>query len=86
MRKQGHPRPLSAEEIKPTPTTEVEASRCRACGSTNRTGYHHVTVQEYAGVTGDGRPYTSIVRRRTECLDCGQTRIDRSFEYPQETP
>lgn len=57
----------------------VEPSRCRACGSIERSDYHHTTVQDYAGVR-DGRPFTRIVRRYTECLACGQARVDKTFE------
>ena len=59
---------------------DVMPSRCHECDSTNRSPYMGNTrVQFFAGVH-DGRPYTRIVRRRCQCLDCGQFRIDRSFE------
>jgi hypothetical protein len=59
----------------------LEASRCPKCGSTRRSEYLDRTVQEYEGLTSDGRPYNRIVRRRTRCLDCEQLRIDRTLEF-----
>lgn len=58
----------------------VATSRCRRCGSTKRTPYvGSPRVQEYAGIH-DGREFTRIIRRRTTCVDCGQARLDRSYE------
>ncbi len=58
---------------------DVPASRCPICQSTRRSEYEGRMVQPYAGMQ-NGSPYTHIVRRRTRCLDCGQVRIDRTFE------
>lgn len=59
---------------------DVQLSRCPDCGSTARGEYMGRTVQEFAG-NYNGQPYTAIVRRRCQCSDCGQMRIDRSFEF-----
>ena len=58
----------------------VQPSRCPRCGSTRRSEYWGKTVQEYAGIDPEGRPYTHIIRRRCRCLDCGQVRIDKTYE------
>jgi len=60
-------------------TITVEPSRCRRCGSTRRGDYYGKTEQAFRG-KHNGQPFTHIVRRRTKCLDCGQTRIDRAYE------
>lgn len=60
---------------KPREQVQVEISGCPKCGSTKRTKYHHRTDQEYRGAW-KGKPCTHIIRRRTECLECGQHRID----------
>lgn len=67
---------------------DVEISRCpnSNCASTNRGPYLDRHVQEYAGLTPDGKPYNRIVRRRCQCLDCGQMRIDRTFENEPDKP
>ncbi len=65
-------------------TAEAPASRCAKCGSTNREHYDRRTVQTYAGIDPAGRPYTRIIRRWTKCTDCGQHRIDRTYENDSE--
>jgi hypothetical protein len=63
-------------------------SQCpnKDCRSTRRGPYRSREVQAFAG-EHNGRPYTHIVRRRTVCLDCGQARIDRSYEnWPNGDP
>lgn len=66
-----------------SPTTRIEVrgalTRCPRCGSTERGAYLNGTVQEIAGHTG-GEPFTHIVRRRCRCSNCGQLRIDRTYE------
>lgn len=62
---------------------EAQPSRCPTCGSTKRTAYHDKLEQDYAG-EHDGRPYTHVIRRRTECVDCGQHRVDHSYEFRPE--
>lgn len=32
-----------------------------------------------AGLRADGTPYVAISRRRCQCLDCGQVRIDKAY-------
>lgn len=69
---------------KGSPNREVvqadgELTRCH-CGSTQRGPYFNRRDVEVAGVHAlTGRPYTSIIIRRTQCLDCGQHRDDRHF-------
>lgn len=54
---------------------QLTASRCPKCGSTERTNYHNKSETEYRG-QWKGEPCTHLVRRRTECLACGQHRVD----------
>lgn len=62
-----------------TPQVETEATRCPKCGSTKRTGYFGTVVNEYQGEF-NGRPFDRIVKRRTSCVDCGQHRVDWTYE------
>jgi len=59
----------------------VVPGRCAVCASTERAPYHRVTRHHFAGNTADGRPYNVIVRRHTRCLNCGQARVDRAYEF-----
>jgi hypothetical protein len=75
---------------KGTPNTKtiaiVEPSRCLACHSTRRTRYRGRLVQPYDAHDSEGRPFTAIIRRRTQCLDCGQWRIDQTLWYSPAIP
>ena len=61
----------------------VEPSRCRRCGSTRRGDYYGKTEQAFRG-EHNGQPFTHIVPRRTKYLDCGQLRVDRTYENRPE--
>jgi hypothetical protein len=71
-----------------TPIVQAEPpappTRCPACKSTKRSEYRSTSTQEYAGLDDKGRPYTHIVRRWCNCMDCGQSRIDRVYENRTE--
>lgn len=83
MAKKSAGRPKGSQTAK-RETSVCRPSRCRKCGSTNRTPYvGSPRVQQYAGVY-DGQPYQRIVRRRTSCQDCGQARCDISYESDGE--
>jgi len=79
--KHGPGRPQGSQQQDAAVAT-IEPSRCvnPQCLSTRRSDYWGKTVQEYAGLTPGGMPYTHIVRRRCKCLDCGQVRVDKTFE------
>lgn len=64
------------------PIAEVEPSVCvnSVCRSTRRTPFHNVRTLQEPGVLPDGRKYVRVVWRRTTCLDCGQVRVDKSYE------
>ena len=57
----------------------VERSHCPKCGSARRSEYWGRMVQKCPGLRDDGTPYSSIIRRRCRCLDCGQVRIDKEY-------
>jgi hypothetical protein len=72
----------------------VERSHCPKCGSSRRSEYWGRMVQRCPGLRTDatlrssdasslrstsGTPYSSIIRRRCRCLDCGQVRIDKEY-------
>jgi hypothetical protein len=74
-------RPKGAATKRP-PQKDVHASRCIKCQSTERSEYFNRRELAIAGLHPQtGEPYTSIVIRRTRCLDCGQLRDDRQFVY-----
>jgi predicted RNA-binding Zn-ribbon protein involved in translation (DUF1610 family) len=60
--------------------SDVVASRCPRCQSTERTPYRHVRTLAQQGLAPDGRPYTNILLDATACQNCGQARIDRRYE------
>jgi predicted Zn-ribbon and HTH transcriptional regulator len=60
---------------------DVPPSRCARCESTKRTPYYELKRIEGQGHAPDGRPYTAVILRPTRCLDCGQHRYDRSWEF-----
>lgn len=62
------------------PVVMVTVSRCPKCGSTERTAYHGISETPISGTDDVGNPITHIVRKRTQCIRCGQARIDRVFE------
>lgn len=58
----------------------VKKSRCPKCQSTDREAYHNVRELAIDSVTPDGERYNRVIWRRTRCKNCGQVRIDKSFE------
>ncbi len=78
-RKPGRPKGSTNREYE---TAEVVVSRCLKCGSTNRLRYGEMgepRVVKHNGVH-DGVAYARVVWRKTKCIDCGQHRIDKSWE------
>jgi hypothetical protein len=70
----------SRPEMDPPVVEAQPPSACPSCGGTRRSEYWGKHIQDYAGLRPDGRPYRVIVRRRARCLDCGQVRIDKTYE------
>lgn len=61
---------------------DVVVSTCKQCHSTRRTAYGKPQVLDHSGVNPiTGRPFNRVVWRRTQCLDCGQHRIDKCYEH-----
>ncbi len=71
-------RPQGSENVKDQ--TVSKPSRCirAGCDCTEREVLK-TTSQAHAGLDGDGRPYTHIIRRRVRCTACGQHRVDRQL-------
>lgn len=82
MAKRTGKRSTTGRKRTPRDVVAAKPTRCRHCGSTERTAYHH-TTHHPAPCTGtyDGEPVTRLVRRRTECKNCGRARIDTHGEY-----
>jgi hypothetical protein len=72
-------RPKGSKTVK-LPHAEAVVTRCRDCGSTERSEYINRREHECAGVTPDGQPYTHTVWRDTTCTNCGQRRCDITRE------
>lgn len=68
-----------ASTATPKLVVPVDAPRCPTCGSSDREPYFGVVETEFAGLH-DGLEYTHVINRRTVCKNCGQTRIDRTYE------
>jgi DNA-directed RNA polymerase subunit RPC12/RpoP len=64
---------------------EVEVPRCPDCGSTD-TATLHTNTQEYGGITGDGKEFNRIVKRRTQCQSCSRVWIVKSLEFVPDPP
>lgn len=68
-----------------TPTaTEVAREApagCTACGSTDLEVVKKIGEHVYAGRLPDGKPYTSISRRRVKCRACGQHQIKQTHHF-----
>jgi len=77
-------RPASRSAPKPRtvcPIVDSDATVCPKCGSSRRTEYHGIRTLEASGVDRQGRPYSATVWKHATCLDCGQSRVDRSHVY-----
>ena len=69
---------LTAAEAKPV--VDGALTRCKNCGSTDRTGYANRRELRHEGTTPDGLPYNLVVWRDTRCAACLQLRCDRHYE------
>lgn len=58
---------------------DVEPSRCKRCGSTERTAYRPMTEAK-VNRTPSGLPATHAIWRACECKNCKQTRRDVFYE------
>jgi RNA polymerase subunit RPABC4/transcription elongation factor Spt4 len=76
-KRRGRP-PGAATKTKPV--VETRLSRCPVCGSTARTDYVNRREQAFNGPAPDGRPCDVVVWRNTTCRNCGQLRVDKSYE------
>lgn len=74
-------RTKGSKSVQQRDVVTVEPSRCKKCNSTRRAEYKTKQVHNQGGIGPDGLPYTRIVRRLTKCLNCGQARTDRTYEY-----
>lgn len=72
-------RPKGAKNVE-VDIVEAPPTACRKCGSTARAPYFNRREVAVSGLcTQTKQPYTSIIYRRTKCLDCGQHRDDRTL-------
>ncbi len=78
MAKKKNGRPVGSKNV--ATVVNVKPANCPNCQSTKRTLTGSQTVQEFEGTIGN-EPYNRIVRSRAICDDCGQTRIEQSFEF-----
>jgi hypothetical protein len=71
-------RPKGAKTA-PTVHALAQPSRCPRCGSSKRSEYYNRREVAFSGVFQE-QPYNRVVYRRCKCTDCGQHRIDRTYE------
>lgn len=57
----------------------VAISRCKKCGSTERSNYRPMHEMQIA-FDPEGNPVTHVVWRACQCLNCGQYRRDTFYE------
>ncbi len=74
--RRGRPKGAATQTL---PTAQSQLTRCRKCGSTDRTPYRRTTETSHAGQK-HGESYTHIIRRWTSCQACGQARVDLTHE------
>jgi hypothetical protein len=70
----------AGSRTRPRDEVMCDPSRCKACGSTNRIAYSGKPIVQFApGKDPQGRPFTHVITRNTECSDCHQRRRDVSY-------
>lgn len=65
-----------------TATADVTPSRCPKCQSSRRGAYRKTYERRF----GAGTNPAGMIYRRTQCLDCGQQRIDREPIFDATPP
>lgn len=63
----------------------VDTSTCPACGSSARTGYNGCSRVDTGGELPDGRTYIAVWFRPCKCLECGQNRVDKSYDFSSKS-
>lgn len=58
----------------------VVAARCKRCGKSTRGKYFGTPRTIIARGEFDGKPYNRVTFRRCRCGNCGQVRIEQTFE------
>src|SRR5690242_5999121 len=77
LKPKGRPRGSANRDVD---QVDAPATACTKCGSTRRAAYFNKRVFTIGGFCPKTQiHYTSIIVRRTHCLDCGQHRDDREF-------
>ncbi len=61
----------------------VAVHQCPGCKSTERERYRFAACVAHGGVTAAGVAHSHVVSRRTKCLACGKSRIDKFLENRQ---
>lgn len=77
-KKTGRP---TGSKTDPAPSVDAPASRCPACGSTERKPYYGTPTElAYLFTDAAGNETTHVVWKNTNCLKCGQKRRDKIHE------
>lgn len=72
-------RPKGAKTVE-RDVVEVPASTCKRCGSTRRAPYKSAPKSVSGSGIRNGVRYNTVTWRHTSCLDCGQYRVDVTYE------
>lgn len=76
----------AVKKRKPVDHVKVEPSRCKQCGSTDRSRYYDSrSSPHYRKDPETGKETTHRVWRRCKCESCGQMRVDISDENRSNT-
>ena len=79
--KQGRPRGAKTVD---KPESVAGLTRCKACHSTERERYTNSRSVSTCGIDPEGKPYNRVTWRNTRCKNCGQVRVDKSYEQITE--
>jgi len=71
-------RPMGSKNQTVTSTVETAATRCKQCGSSERTPYRSTYTKALSGEF-EGEPFNQIIYRHTTCVACHQNRIDKTY-------
>lgn len=55
-------------------------SVCKQCNSTERETLGNPQEVESCGTRPDGTEYNTVINRRVRCTQCGQHRIEKTYE------
>lgn len=77
--------PQSAPALTTAKTVGRVNPPCAACHCEESTADAELQPTDYAGQLDDGTRYTTIRRQLRRCDNCGQTRVEKIYEFDPES-